>query len=231
MRAENLMTADLVTVSPDASVVEAAELMLQHRVSGLPVVDASGTLVGMITSGDLLRRTEIGTEAHRGGFADFQAGHERVAADYARAHGKQVGRVMTTALHTVDADAPITEIVDMMDRHDVKRVPVIRQGKLVGLVSRTDILRAFAKTARQFTQEFCDDSEIRRRLFAVYTRESWAPLASIDIRVRNGTVELVGSVSSDAQRQGLMAAAESVPGVKSVIDHLALSNGAPDALP
>lgn len=166
MRAENLMTAKLVTVSPDASVIEAAELMLQHQVGGLPVVDASGTLVGMITSGDLLRRTEIGTEARRGGFAEFQAGHGRIAADYAKAHGKQVVHTMTTALHTVGADAPITEkIVDMMDRHNVKQVPVIQQGRLVGLVSRTDILRAFVKTARQSTEEVCDDSEIRRRLF------------------------------------------------------------------
>lgn len=229
MRAENLMTAKLVTVSPDASVIEAAELMLQHQVGGLPVVDASGTLVGMITSGDLLRRTEIGTEARRGGFAEFQAGHGRIAADYAKAHGKQVVHTMTTALHTVGADAPITEIVDMMDRHNVKQVPVIQQGRLVGLVSRTDILRAFVKTARQSTEEVCDDSEIRRRLFAIYTRESWAPLASIDILVQNGTVELVGSVSSEAQRRGLMAAAGSVPGVKSVIDHLVFSRGGPNA--
>ncbi|QIG48927.1 CBS domain-containing protein [Nordella sp. HKS 07] len=225
MRAKDLMTTELATICPTASVLEAAEIMLQRHVSGLPVVDSSGNLAGMITAGDLLRRAEIATVAARGGFAEFQAGYERLAADYAQSHGKHVGRVMTTALHTVDADAPIQLIVDIMDRHNVKRVPVTQQRRLLGLVSRTDILRAFVEAARRAADDCCDDNEIKRRLFAICTRESWAPLADIDISVRDGVVELVGRISSEAQRRALTAAAESIPGVKSVIDHLVLEKG------
>ena len=161
MIARDLMTTDLVTASPETSVVEAADTMLRFWVSGLPVVDSDGALVGMITAGDLIRRAEIATEPHRDGFAQFKAGTERLAADYARAHGKLVKQVMSTALFTVAETTPVQEIVDIMDRHDVKRVPVMDGRRLVGLVSRTDLLRALVSAARKRQDAICDDGEIK----------------------------------------------------------------------
>lgn len=223
MIAEDLMTLDPVSISPDALVLEAAEIMLRHHVSGLPVVGSDGTLIGMITAGDLMRRAELATELHRGGFAEFKAGRERLAADYVRAHGKHVKQVMTPSPFAVARDAPIQDIVNIMDRHDVKRVPVTDGQKLVGLVSRTDLLRALVKAAQNAPCGPCDDNEIKRRLLAIFTRESWAPLATLDVSVRAGIVDLVGAIQSEAQRAALIAAAESIPGVRSVSDHLVLS--------
>jgi len=227
MLAKDLMATKLVSISPDSSVLDAAEAMLRNHVSGLPVVDSAGDLVGMITAGDLTRRAEIATELHRGGFAEFKAGKERLATDYVRAHGKHVSQVMTRILHTVAEDAPVQEIVNIMDQHDVKRVPVTERGKLVGLVSRTDILRALVKAAQYRQDEPCDDEEIKRKLVTIFARESWVPLASIDVSVHSGTVELVGSITSETQRAALIAAAESIPGVGSVIDHLVRAKGSP----
>ncbi len=220
MIARELMTKDPVSISPDASVLEAVETMLHHQVSGLPVVDSAGALVGMITGSDLMRRAELATELHRTGFAEFKAGGERVASDYVRAHGKRVKQVMTRELFTVTEDATIQAIVDVMERHNVKRVPVMDGQRLAGLVSRIDLLRALAEAARCHSPTPCDDEEIKRRLLSIYTRESWAPLANIDVFVRSGKVELAGSVYSEAQRSALIAAAESIPGVRSVTDRL-----------
>ena len=231
MIARDLMTTDLVSISPDSSVLDAAETMLSHHISGLPVVDSAGALVGMITAGDLIRRAEIATELHRSGFAQFKAGTERLAADYARAHGKHVRQVMSTALSTVTETTPVQEIVDIMDRHDVKRVPVTDGQRLVGLVSRTDLLRALVSTAKKRQDAICDDGEIKQRLLAIYTREPWAPLATIEVTVCGGIVDLVGTIHSEGQRTALIAAAESIPGVRSVSDRLVCSKIHPAQAP
>lgn len=227
MIARDLMTTDPVSISPDSSILAAAEIMLRHRVSGLPVVDSDGTLIGMITAGDLMRRAELATELRRGGFAEFQAGRERLATDYVRAHGKHVRQVMTPGPYSVARDAPIQDIVNLMDRHDVKRVPVTDGHKLVGIVSRTDLLRALVKAAQSTPEASYGDDEIKRKLLAIFSREPWAPLATFDVSVRAGIVDLAGTIQSESQRSALIAAAESIPGVRSVTDHLVLSQGRP----
>jgi len=223
MNAKDLMVATIISISPESSVLDAAKTMLHHHISGLPVVDSGGLLVGMITAGDLMRRAEIATELRRAGFAEFEAGSERLAADYVRAHGKHVGQVMTRTLHTVGEGDPIQKVVDIMDRYDVKRVPVTNGQKLVGLISRTDLLRALVEAAQHPQDEANDDDAIQRKIFAIYTREPWAPLANIDLSVHAGTVELAGTIANEVQRSALIAAAESVRGVRSVIDHLELT--------
>ncbi|WP_119390794.1 CBS domain-containing protein [Taklimakanibacter lacteus] len=220
MIARELMTRDPVSISPQASVLEAAETMLRHRISGLPVVDSSGALVGMVTGSDLMRRAEIATGLRRSGFSEFQAGEERLAADYVRAHGKRVQHVMTGAPFVVPESASLEAIVDIMDRHNVKRVPVVDGRKLVGIVSRTDLLRALVEAVRHAPSESCGDREIKQRLLSIYTLESWAPLANIDVSVKDGNVEITGTISSEAQRAALIAAAESIPGVNCVTDKL-----------
>ena len=126
MKAKDVMTPDVLTVDPDASVLEAIRLMLQRRISGLPVVDASGALVGMVTEGDFLRRAELGTEHHAPRWFEFLAGPGRAANDYVRAKGRKVHDVMSAEIHSVSEDTPLNEIVDTMERRRIKRVPVRR---------------------------------------------------------------------------------------------------------
>jgi CBS domain-containing protein len=210
----------MISVTPETGILEAAEIMSAHHLPGLPVIDLTGQLVGILTEGDLLRRWEMGTDRRHVGFAAFKAGVEQVAADYARSHGRRVRNLMTTELVTVDEDAELETVVDLLERHGFRQVPVLREGKVAGLVSRTNILRAFCAAARRIAPDTQSDDEINRALFAIFTRESWAPLDRIDVAVRNGVVDLFGVIDSEGQRKALIVAAESVSGVKEVRDHL-----------
>jgi CBS domain-containing protein len=144
MRAIDIMTLEPVTVSPEASIVEAIQLMLQRKFSGLPVVDARGSLVGIVTEGDLLRRAETGTQRRRPRWIEFLVGTGRLATEYVHASGRKVIEVMTSDVRTVTEDASLDDIVHLMERYRIKRVPVVRAGKLVGIVSRANLLRALA---------------------------------------------------------------------------------------
>ena len=219
MKAKNLMTADVITVQESASVLEAIRLMLQHRISGLPVVDAAGTVVGMVTEGDFLRRAELGTERHAPRWIEFLAGPGRLADQYVHAKGRKVSDVMTSKVHVVDEEASLNEIVDVMERRRVKRVPVLRRGKLVGIVTRANLLRALAGM-QHAEPAASSDLTIRTRLMAELAQQSWAPLVAIDIVVSDGVVTLSGAIMDDRQRQALRVAAENIPGVRKVEDHL-----------
>jgi predicted transcriptional regulator len=194
--------------------------MSAHHLPGLPVINGTGELIGILTEGDLLRRWEMGTDRRHAGFAAFKAGVEQVAADYVRSHGRHVRNLMTAKVVTVDEDAELETIVDLLERHGFRQMPVLRDGKVVGLVSRADVLRAFCAAARRIALDVQSDDEINRTLFAIFTRESWAPLDRIDVTVRTGIVELLGMVDSEEQRKALIVAAESVNSVKEVRDRL-----------
>ena len=148
MKAKDVMTADVVTVAQDASVHEAIRLMLQRKISGLPVVDKSGTLVGMVTEGDFLRRSELGTERHAPRWIEFLVGPGKLAENYVHAAGRKVRDVMTDKVQAVDEDAPLNEVVETMERRHIKRVPVLRGGKLAGIVTRANLLHALAGMQR-----------------------------------------------------------------------------------
>src|SRR5215207_4388649 len=142
MKAAEIMTRDVISVPADASVVQAARLMLQRHVSGLPVTDDRGNLVGIVTEGDFLRRAEIGTQRKRARWLEFLIGPGRLATEYVRACGRKVEEIMTSDLYTVTEDTTVDRIVHLMEKHRVKRIPVERDGRLVGIVSRANILRA-----------------------------------------------------------------------------------------
>ena len=219
MKAKDVMTADVVTVAEDASVNEAIRLMLQRKISGLPVVDKSGTLVGMVTEGDFLRRSELGTERHAPRWIEFLAGPGKLAEDYVHAKGRKVGDVMTDKVHAVDEDAPLNEVVETMERRRVKRVPVLRGRTLVGIVTRANLLRALAGM-QQSSAGVSTDLTIRTKLMAELKKQPWSPLVAIDIVVTDGVVKLSGAIFDDRQRQALRVAAENIPGVKKIEDHL-----------
>lgn len=220
MKASDIMTPNPVTVAPEASVVEAIRIMLQRRFSGLPVVNAAGEIIGIITEGDLLRRSETGTQRKRPRWIEFIIGPGKLASEYAHASGHKVEEVMTTQVQTIPEDMPVDQIVKVMEQHRVKRLPVIKNGRLVGIVSRANLLRALASVMRETKGGSTDDATIRAKLLAELAKQPWSPNALIDVVVRNGVVHLWGTILDERQRQGIRVAAENTQGVKSVEDHL-----------
>jgi CBS domain-containing protein len=208
MIASDVMTRSVISVPPDATVADAVELMLERGISGLLVVDNSGTLVGMVTEGDLLRRDEIGTRRQRSWWLRLLASPSRQAAD-----------LMTRDVISVDAKASLSDIVALMEEHRIKRVPVLEGDKVVGLVSRADLLRALSVAARE-RGAAADDRSIRERILDTLTHENWAPKTTLNVTVVNGVVDLWGTISNDQERRAICVMAENTPGVRKVVDHL-----------
>lgn len=220
MKAADVMTRGAFTVTAESGVNEAARLMLSHRVSGLPVVDAGGALVGMLTEGDLLRRAEIGTDRRRPRWLELLLGPGRLARDYVHTHASKVGDVMTREVVAIGPGTPLEEVAELMERHRVKRLPVVEKGHILGIVSRANLLAALLEAASAARPTASSDRDIRKRVLAEIDRQLWAPRASIDIAVEDAVVELRGVVTDERERQALRVAAENVPGVKAVRDRL-----------
>jgi CBS domain-containing protein len=220
MNAEHVMTRDVISIDPDATVLQAARLMLQHHISGLPVIDKDGNLVGVLSEGDFLRRRETKTERRRSRWLEFLMGPGRIAAEYSHSHGSKVSEVMTPEVQTVDEVTPIEDIVDLMERRRIKRVPVVCGGQVVGIVTRSNLMHAMVSLARGAQPAAKDDAAIREHLLAEIQKEQWAPAATANVVVHDGVVELWGVIVDERQREALKIAAENVPGVKAVKDHL-----------
>ncbi len=220
MKVSDVMTRTLVTTRPEASLEDAVNLMVEARVSGLPVVDSEGALIGIITEGDLLRRGELGTSGPRAGrLASFFA-PGRAAHDFVRTHGHRVGEVMTGSVISTTPDASLSEAVALMETRQIKRVPVLQRGHLIGIVSRADLLRALAQLLSERRTVAISDVDLRKRVLAEIGGYRWAPRANVDVTVENGVVELRGAVSDDRERLGLRVIVENTPGVKGVHDRL-----------
>jgi CBS domain-containing protein len=219
MKAHDVMTWGTITVEPDASVTRAVRLMLQNKISGLPVVDANGQLVGMVTEGDFLRRGELGTTRQRPRWLEFLLGPGKLATEYVQTSGQKVAQVMTPEPKTITPETPLDEVVRLMERHRIKRLPVVQDGKLVGIVSRANLLHALASVAREVKAPAGDDATIRERIMAECAKQPWAP--HVNVVVRDGVVELWGVITDERERQAFIVVTENVPGVKAVRDHLA----------
>ena len=220
MQAADVMTRGAFTATAESTVEDAARLMLSHRISGLPVVDASGALVGMLTEGDLLRRAEIGTERRHSRWVELLLGPGRLAHDYVQTHAGKVGAVMTREVVSIAPDTPLDAAVALMEKHRVKRLPVLENGRLVGILSRANLLAALVEAAGKTEAAATSDREIRRRLLAEIDKQSWAPRTTLEITVRHGVVVLKGIVTDEREREALRVAAERLPGVTGVRDHL-----------
>ncbi|MGZ9104714.1 MAG: CBS domain-containing protein [Rhodoplanes sp.] len=220
MKASDVMSSRVVSIAPEATVLEAIELMLENRISGLPVIDRAGALVGIVTEGDFLRRAETGTERKRPRWLEFLLGPNSLAKDYVRSHGRKVEEVMTRELITASEDMPLAEVVRIMERKRVKRLPVMRGREIVGIVSRANLLHALATMSRNLPDLAKSDAEIRQRVMDELEKQPWAPIALIDIIVKDGVVELWGSITEAQQGDALKVCAENVPGVKAVVSHL-----------
>jgi CBS domain-containing protein len=220
MNAKDVMTRDVVSIDPDSTVLQAARLMLQHHISGLPVIDSAGKLVGVLSEGDFLRRRETDTERRRSRWLEFLMGPGKIASEYTRSHGSKVSEVMTDEVQRVDENATLEDIVELMERRRIKRVPVVRGDKVVGIVTRSNLMHAMVSMARSAPAAAGGDAAIREQLLTEMQKQKWAPAAMVNVVVQNGVVELWGAIIDDRQRNALKVAAENIPGVKGVKDHL-----------
>ncbi len=218
MQVRDVMTRNVISVKADESILSAARLMLQNRISGLPVLDASGALVGVVTEGDFLRRGELGTTKRRPRWVEFLLGPGKLAEEYVHQSGRKVFDVMTRDPRTVSEDDTLETVVAQMERHRVKRLPVVRQGKLVGIISRANLLHALASLAREAPASSGGDAAIRDRILEALAKQRWA--LAVNVVVKNGIAELWGTIMDERERQACIVAVENVPGVKQVHDHL-----------
>ena len=220
MKATDIMTSEVVAVSPDAPIVDVATIMIDHRISAVPVVD-QGELVGIVTENDLIRRVELGTERARPRWLHFFTSEETLLAEYVKAHGQTARDVMTPNVITVRPDAPVAEIADLMESRHIKRVPVVDGKRMVGIVSRANLVQALAtytRTSRQPGE--VEDSKIRDSLCAELAKIGWSPSPIMNnVTVSEGIVHLWGFVASEGERKAGLVAARGIPGVKAVQDH------------
>ena len=226
MRAKDIMTANVFSVRPDTSVHDVAKLLLAKRISAAPVVDESNRVCGIISEGDLLRRHETGTEKSRSWWTSLISTAELQADRYVRAHGLRASDVMTPKVVSVDEDAPVREIVDILESQKIKRVPVMRDDRLVGIVSRSNLLQALVATiedTREAPSGRLDDTAIQKAIMAELAQNLCATTADVSFVVRNGVVHIWGMMDSEEERNAVEVMAENVAGVTAVENHAGLA--------
>ena len=219
MKAADIMVKDVVTAGPEATVREVASLMLERRISGVPVVNDARHVLGVVSEGDLIRRPEIETDQVKAGWLRLFLSDEERARDFVKSHGRKAREVMTQPAISVAADAPLAEVVRLMERHRIKRLPVVEKGKLAGLVTRTDLLRAVVARQAAAPVERSDE-DLRQRIVLMLRGEDWASSAVVHVQVEGGVAQLWGTVESEDQREALLLAVRGVPGVKGLQPHL-----------
>ena len=219
MKARDVMVSPVITVKPSASVREVAKTFLDRGISAVPVVDDKGKLVGIVSEGDLLHRSEAGTERQRSWWLRAFATEETLAADYVKAHARKVADVMTRKVVAAAPDTPLHEIAALLEKNSIKRVPIVKDGQLVGIVSRANLIQAVA-SARKGLEIPLSDAAIRDRLLAHLQGQAWAHTSLLNVTVQGGVVDLWGITRSDAEKKAIRVAAESMPGVSAVNDNL-----------
>ncbi len=224
MKALDVMTSKVVTVSPETSISEIAKLFLRHRISAVPVVDGKKHVLGMVSEGDLLHRAETKTETRPPWWLSMLTSPEQQARDYVKSHGQHASDVMSTEVVTVAEDTLLGEIAQMLEERRIKRVPVTRNGKLVGVVSRADLVRALASHAKTAPTASSSprDQGIRDDLLRTLESKGWVRPNEVNVIVTDGVIHMWGAVESDEIRQAVRVAAENMPGARGVESHLGL---------
>jgi CBS domain-containing protein len=221
MKAADVMVRDVVTVHPETDVADAVKLLVARDISALPVVDQGDNLVGIISEADLLHRAELGTEKHRSWIIESLTAASTLAAEFAKAHGKKVGEIMTTGVVTATEEDSLGDIAVLFERHRIKRVPIVRDGRVVGIVSRSNLIQALASAVGTSEASGDTDRRIRDDLIQRLEKEhDWTDFGARNVTVHNGVVHLWGLITSDDERRALTALAEGVPGVARVQDEM-----------
>jgi len=223
MNASDVMVHDVVTVGPEDEVSKAAQLLVDHDVSALPVIDGDRRVIGILSEADLLHREEIGTEKHRPWWLEAITPASALAFDYAKSHGRKVAEVMSEHVVSAGEDASLAELAGILERNRIKRVPILKDGKLVGIVSRSNLIQALASTPPAPADDQLADRGIRAAILAQLAKQSWTNFGERNIVVSNGVVHIWGLVGSPDERKALIALAEDVSGVRKVSDEMIAS--------
>ncbi len=229
MRATDIMTTNVISIAADATIEAAVSLMLSNGISGLPVVDDAGVVVGVISEGDLLHRHEIGSERRRSWWLRAFASRESLAHDFVAAHSHKVADIMSKNALTVAPDTDLREIATILEERRIKRLPVVDGGKLVGIVSRANMLQALAsRSSSDAPAPSMDDRSLREAVSTALAGKDWGSQANtLNVIVNSGVVELWGWIETEDERKALCLAAQEVPGVNEVVDHLGRFRPAP----
>ncbi len=220
MHARDIMTSPVVTASPDSPVLDIVNMMLKKHISALPVVAADGVLVGLVSEGDLMRRSEIGARDYSSWWLSAIGGRVGLAEDFVKTHGMKAADIMTTDVVTVDHDTPIGKIAETLEKNRIKRVPVVADGEVVGIVSRANLLQALAaQHERLHAAPSTSDRALREQVLDVLRGQQWSDLPHLNVVVHDGIVHFWGKVQSEEARRALRVAAEGVAGVRGVADH------------
>jgi len=221
MNAVDVMVTKVITVGPDACVQDVAHILLTNRISAVPVIDANGKLLGIVSEGDLMRRAEAGTGRRRSWWLSLLTGREPYAAEYVKEHSRRVVDVMTRAVITAKPDTSLRDIANLLEKNGIKRVPIVDNGKVVGIVSRANLLQALASLSKQVDGGAGpSDADIRSSVIARLEAEPWSHPSLINVIVQDGTVELWGIVDSQIEKKAVRVAAEVTSGVRAVNDNL-----------
>lgn len=221
MRAMDVMTSEVITVDENSSVTAVAKLLAERGISAVPVVDQDNRVIGMVSEGDLLHRTETGTERRRSWWLELITSTNQLAGDYIKSHSSSVKDVMTRDVISVSDTTPVADIAVLLETNRIKRVPVLRDGELVGIVSRANLVRALAMTINESSSSAeADDQSIRDKLLAELTAQRWSEVSPANVTVKDGVVHLWSSYLSEQEKRALVVAAESIPGVRRVEDHM-----------
>jgi len=220
MKAEDVMVSTVITVGVNASIGEVAAILLNNHISAAPVVDEKGELVGIVSEGDLMRRPEIGTTKRHSWWLELISNKWASATEYIKSHSRKVADVMTRDLITAKPDTPLGDIAGLLERNQIKRVPIVERGKLVGIVSRANILQALSSATRKLPSLMtADDSELRKKVVSQMASEPWRP-TMLTVTVQDGTVDLWGLVHSVEQKKAAQFAAETTPCVRAVVNNI-----------
>jgi CBS domain-containing protein len=221
MKAADVMVTNVISVGPDACVQDVARTLLSARISAVPVVGSDGKLLGMVSEGDLMRRVEAGTGRTRPWWLAILTGKEVLAAEFVKEHTRKVTDVMTRDVVTAAPETPLSTIANLLEKNAIKRVPIVQDGKVVGIVSRANLLQALASLSKQAeVATSINDSKIREKVITRLNAEQWTTPSVINVIVQDGTVELWGIVDSASAKNAVRVVAEVTPGVRAVNDNL-----------
>jgi len=220
VKTSDIMQRQLITATPAMAIGDAIHLMIANRIGGLPVIDEGNAVVGILSETDLLRRVELGTETRIPAWQAWLAGPGRDAADYVRTHACKVGEVMSAPVISVSPDTELAELVALMESRRIRRVPVLQDGRLVGIVTRADLIMALERLLPKVNAPPVADAQLRRQVLAALKAQRWVPRTSFDVRVENGVVELIGVITDPRERDAARVLLENIPSVRAVVDRL-----------